>query len=133
MGADFIINYKNENVFKRVMEITNGEGVDFVLDSVGKETWATSLKAVKKGGTILTCGATSGPNPEEEIRLIFWKQINIFGSTMSSISEFKEMVNLVKEKKLKPVIDSIYPLEEAKLAYKKLEEGKQFGKIVLKI
>ncbi len=133
LGADFIINYKNENVFKKVMEITNGEGVDFVLDSVGKETWLTSLRVVKKGGKVLTCGATSGPNPEEEVRLIFWKQIDILGSTMSSISEFKEMVNLVKEKKLKPVIDSIYPLEKAKEAYKKLEGGKQFGKIVLKI
>lgn len=133
MGADFIINYKNENVFKRVMEITGGEGVDIVIDSVGKETWLTSLRSVKKGGKIITCGATSGPDPQEEIRLIFWKQIEIYGSTMSSISEFKQMVNLVKEKKLKPVIDSVFPLEEGKLAYKKLEEGKQFGKIVLKI
>lgn len=133
MGADFIINYKNENVFKRVMEITNGEGVDIVIDSVGKDTWLTSLRSVKKGGKVITCGATSGPDPQEEIRLIFWKQIEIYGSTMSSISEFREMVNLVKEKRLKPVIDSIFPLEEGKLAYKKLEEGKQFGKIVLKI
>ena len=133
IGADFVLNYKNENVLKKVMEITEGKGVDFVVDSVGKETWISSLKLVKKGGTILTCGATSGPNPEEEIRLIFWKQINIMGSTMSSISEFKEMVNLVKEKKLKPVIDSVFTLEDAKEAYKKLEEAKQVGKIVLAI
>lgn len=133
LGADFVLNYKTENIFKKAMEITEGKGVDFVVDSVGKETWISSLKLVKKGGTILTCGATTGPNPEEEIRLIFWKQINIMGSTMSSISEFKEMVNLVKEKKLRPVIDSVFTLENAKEAYKRLEEAKQVGKIVLTI
>lgn len=133
IGADFVLNYKSENVLKKVMEITEGKGVDFVIDSVGNNTWISSLKSVKKGGTILTCGATSGPNPEEEIRLIFWKQINIMGSTMSSISEFKEMVNLVKEKKLKPVVDSVFALENAKEAYKKLDQARQVGKIVLTI
>lgn len=133
LGADFVLNYKSDNILKKVMEITDGKGVDFVIDSVGNNTWLSSLKSVKKGGTILTCGATSGPNPAEEIRLIFWKQINIMGSTMSSISEFKEMVNLVNEKKLKPVIDSVFTLENAKEAYKKLEQAKQVGKIVLNI
>ncbi len=132
-GADYKINYKKENVLKRVMEITSGEGVDFVVDSVGRETWLTSLKILKKGGAILTCGATSGPNPEEEIRLIFWKQISIYGSTMSSISEFQEMVKIVKENKIKPIIDSVFPLEEGREGYKKLEEGKHFGKIVLSL
>lgn len=133
LGADYLINYHKENVFKKIMEITGGDGVDLVIDSVGRETWLTSLKSVKKGGKIITCGATTGPDPQEEIRLIFWKQIEILGSTMSSISEFKEMVNLIKIMKIKPVVDSVIPLKEGKEGYKKLEEGRHFGKIVLKI
>lgn len=133
IGASEVINYKKENVLKRVLDLTGGEGVDFVIDCAGKETWLTSLRVLKKGGKILTCGATTGPDPQEEIRLIFWKQIEIIGSTMSSISEFKEMVKFVKEKKIRPIIDSVFPLEEAKEAYKKLKEGRQFGKIIFSI
>ena len=92
--------------------ITSKRGVDLVVDSVGEKTWLQSLKMVSKGGRIVTCGATTGPNPRTEIRLIFWKQISILGSTMSNVTEFNRVVKLLGQGQLQPVIDSVLPLEQ---------------------
>jgi D-arabinose 1-dehydrogenase-like Zn-dependent alcohol dehydrogenase len=88
---------------------------------------------VALGGRIVTCGATTGPNPKEEIRQIFWKQIAILGSTMSNDREFRAMLSAVEAGKLTPRIDQVFPLSEARQAYARLEEGKQHGKIVLRV
>jgi NADPH:quinone reductase-like Zn-dependent oxidoreductase len=130
-GAELVIDYTREDVGKAVREATAKRGVDLVLDSVGEKTWMTSLKAVRRGGRIVTCGATTGPNPPEEIRLIFWKQISILGSTMASDREFRALLHAVEAGRLLPRIDRVFPLSQAADAYRLLEEGRQFGKIVL--
>jgi NADPH:quinone reductase-like Zn-dependent oxidoreductase len=105
--------------------------VDVVVDSVGEKTWMTSLKAVRRGGRIVTCGATTGPNPAEEIRLVYWKQISILGSTMGNDREFRALLQAVAAGRIVPRIDRVLPLSQAPEAYRLLEEGRQFGKIVL--
>ena len=132
MGADLGINHARDRVDQVMRECTGGEGVDLVVDSVGAATWMTSLKCAKKGGRIVTCGATSGPNPAEEIRLIFWKQLSILGSTMGSRDDFARMRAFVSSGNLRPVIDATYPLAQARQAYERLAKGEQFGKIVLR-
>ena len=102
-----------------------------MVDTVGNATWVQSIQLARKGGKIVTCGATSGPNPATDIRLIFWKQLEILGSTMSSKQEYQEVVDLLGEGKLKPVIDQTFPLSEGKKALQYLQEQKQFGKVVL--
>jgi NADPH:quinone reductase-like Zn-dependent oxidoreductase len=132
-GAEVVLDHAKEDVAKSVRTITGKRGVDVVVDSVGEKTWATSLKVVALGGRIVTCGATTGPNPKEEIRQIFWKQIAILGSTMSNDREFRAMLSAVEAGKLTPRIDQVFPLSEARQAYARLEEGKQHGKIVLRV
>jgi NADPH:quinone reductase-like Zn-dependent oxidoreductase len=132
-GAEVVLDHAKEDVAKSIRTITSKRGVDIVVDCVGEKTWATSLKAVARGGRIVTCGATTGPNPKEEIRQIFWKQISILGSTMSNDHEFRAMLSAVEAGKLTPRIDQVFPLSEARQAYARLEEGKQHGKIVLRV
>ena len=131
MGADFGYNYTKTDVLQEVLGVTGKRGVDVVVDSVGDSTWVQSLQLVKKGGKIVTCGATSGSNPETEIRLIFWKQVDILGSTMSNRKEHQEIVALLGEGKLKPVIDKEFALSEGKDALQYLQQQKQFGKVIL--
>jgi NADPH:quinone reductase-like Zn-dependent oxidoreductase len=131
LGADAGVNYARDRVDKALQELTHGLGVDVVVDSVGAATWMTSLKCAKKGGRILTCGATSGPNPAEEIRLVFWKQLSILGSTMGSRSDFARMLAFLCARKLHPIVDAVFPLDRAREAYERLGKGEQFGKIVL--
>lgn len=130
-GAELVIDYTKEDVAKVIRSHTGKRGVDVVLDSVGEKTWMASLQAAARGGRIVTCGATSGPNPKEEIRLIFWKQISILGSTMANDSEFRALLSVVTAGKLKPRIDRVFPLSQAREAYARMEEGRQHGKIVL--
>ncbi len=131
LGATFAFNYEKEDVVDQVRNLTGKRGVDLVVDSVGDKTWLQSIKMVCKGGRIATCGATTGPNPRTEIRLIFWKQISMLGSTMSNVTEFNRVVELLGQGQLQPVIDSVLPLEQGREAFSRLSEGKQFGKIVL--
>lgn len=133
LGADVGIDYRNEDVAKKVREITGKRGVDVVVDSVGAATWRSSLLCAAKGGRIVTCGATSGPNPEEEIRHIFWKQLSILGSTMGTDAEFEAMRRSVAAGRLRPVVDEVYPLAEAVKGYERMASGAAFGKIVLSI
>jgi NADPH:quinone reductase-like Zn-dependent oxidoreductase len=133
LGADALIDYRATDVEKEIRRLTGKRGVDVVVDSVGEATWMTSLRSVAKGGRIVTCGATSGPNPAEEIRLVFWKQISILGSTMSSVAEFERLLRAVAAGELRPVVDRIFPLAEAPEAFARLEKGEQVGKIVLAI
>jgi NADPH:quinone reductase-like Zn-dependent oxidoreductase len=130
-GAELVVDYSKEDVAQAVRRHTDKRGVDVVIDSVGEATWMTSLRSVARGGRIVTCGATSGPNPKEEIRLIFWKQISIVGSTMANDREFRALLHAVASGKLKPRIDRVFPFSEAAAAYALMEEGRQLGKIVL--
>jgi len=133
LGADILINYTTQEWDKEVYRLTNKRGVDVVFESVGAATWLKAIRALRRGGRLVTIGATSGPNPQEEIRLIFWKQVEIIGSTMSNQREFNEVMKLVLRGELKPVIDVVWPLERAQEAHARLARGEQFGKIVLTI
>jgi NADPH:quinone reductase-like Zn-dependent oxidoreductase len=133
LGADILINYSKKEWEREVWLATGKRGADVVVDSVGEATWLKSLRALTKGGRLITYGATSGPNPVEEIRQIFWKQLDIIGSTMSSQSEFLQVMKLVFRRVLRPVVDTVMPLEEAREAHRRLANNEQFGKIVLKV
>jgi NADPH:quinone reductase-like Zn-dependent oxidoreductase len=130
-GAELVVDYSKEDVLQAVRAHTAKRGVDVVVDTVGEATWMTSLKAAAKGGRIVTCGATSGPNPKEEIRLIFWKHLTILGSTMANDREFRALYAAVAAGRIRPRIDRVFPLSEAAAAYRHMEEGAAHGKIVL--
>jgi len=132
LGADEVLP-ANDQVAREVRSRTGKRGVDVVVDSVGEATWLQSIKAAAKGGRILTCGATTGPNPSEEIRLIFWNQLSIIGSTMGSREDWRRMVAVVNDHELRPVVDTVLPLTEGRAAYDLMERAEQFGKIVLSI
>ncbi len=134
LGADIALNYlQKPDWSKDVIRVTEGLGADIVVDNVGAASFSHSLKAVKRGGTIVTVGNTSGPKLEIDNRYIFSKQIKIIGSTMGSAKDFDALLQHLWSNKLKPVIDQSIPLENGKEAYKILEEGKQFGKVVISV
>jgi NADPH:quinone reductase-like Zn-dependent oxidoreductase len=133
LGADFTLNHKTNNISASVKEITGGQGVDVVFEHVGETTWNTSLKMLGKGGRIVTCGATTGARVEIDIRHLFYKQLSILGSTMGNKIAFENSFELVKSGKLKPVIDRTFPMEEIQAAHQYLEEGAQFGKVMIQI
>ncbi len=133
MGADIVLNRKSGDYWGELAALTNNRGVDVVLENVGAATWAQSLRSLVKGGRLVTCGRTTGHLAETDIRLIFWNQLRIIGSTMANRKEFTEVMQLIFQGKLSPVIDTVFPLEKAKTAYQRLHDGKQFGKIVIKI
>jgi len=130
-GAELVVDYRKEDVLRAVRGHTGKRGADVIVDMVGEATWETSLKAAGRGGRIVTCGATSGPNPKEEIRQIFWKQLSILGSTMASDREFRAVYTAVAAGRLRPRIDREFPLSEAAAAYARMESGQQHGKIIL--
>ncbi len=131
-GADFTINYQeNPDYHKEVFSLTNKRGVDVVVDSAGQATWEKNMRALRKGGRLVTCGATTGPIAKTNINLLFWKQLDLLGSTMASRQELNNVLRLVWNNQLKPIIHQVLPLSEVQKAHKILEEGKQFGKIVL--
>jgi len=132
LGADLGINHRtNPEFHKEVWNLTNRRGVDIVVDSVGEATWEKSLRSLTKGGRLVTCGATSGPNATTNLNIVFWKQLEILGSTMGSRSELRDVLKLVWTGKLKPIVDRVFPLSKAKDAHELLEKGEQFGKLVL--
>jgi NADPH:quinone reductase-like Zn-dependent oxidoreductase len=130
LGADHVLP-ADDQVARTVRGLTGKRGADVVVDSVGEATWMQSLKAAAKGGRIVTCGATSGPNPAEEIRLIFWNQLSIIGSTMGSREDWRHVVAAVNTHQLRPVVDQVFGLEQGREAYRRMECAEQFGKIVL--
>jgi NADPH:quinone reductase-like Zn-dependent oxidoreductase len=133
LGANCRINYNRQDVLNEVLKHTDSQGVDVVIDSIGLKTWKTSLQALSKGGRLVTNGVTTGPNPEANIGLIYWKQISVLGSTMGSDEEMRSLLRLLNQTQIKPIIDSVYPLAQAAKAEERLKQGEQMGKIVLKM
>ena len=131
LGADHVINYKAEDWSKAVFVATGKRGVDVVVDNVGKATWTQSLRALARGGRLVNVGGTGGLLVEMDLRLVFRKQISVIGSTMGSHQDFRDVMSLVFEGKLKAVIDRVMPLAEGRAAHELLERGEQFGKVVL--
>lgn len=132
-GADIAINRKEGKPFEEALNITDGRGVDVVVENVGALTWGDSQKVLRKGGRIVTYGRTTGREATTNLSLLFWNEQTHIGSTMGSLQDFRDMMESVFSGALKPIVDSIYPLEQADEAYERYERGEQFGKIVLKI
>ena len=133
LGADATVNHVTGDVGAAVKEATEGKGVEVVLEHVGEATWQISLQSARASGRIVVCGATSGPNPPAALHRIWWKQLTIYGSTMGTRKDFEAAYELVKSGRAKPVVDSVFPLAEARAAHERMEAGEQFGKIVLTI
>jgi NADPH:quinone reductase-like Zn-dependent oxidoreductase len=133
LGADAVVNHESGDVVEAVKDATGGPGADVVVEHVGEATWQTSLQAVRPHGRIAVCGATTGPNPKAALHRIWWKQLTILGSTMGTKDDFVGAYDLVASGRAKPVIDSAYPLSEARAAHERMESGDNFGKIVLTI
>ena len=132
LGADAAIRTDGD-VVEEVRGLTEGRGADVVIEHVGEATWKTSLQAASKGGRIVVCGATSGPNPPANLHRVFWKQLSILGSTMGTRDDFAAVYELVAAGRAKPVVDRVFPLEEVAAAHEYLESGRQLGKVVLTI
>jgi NADPH:quinone reductase-like Zn-dependent oxidoreductase len=131
IGADEVVNYRTENVYEKVRHLTEKKGVDVVFDHVGSSVWEENIKMLAKGGRLVTCGATSGYEAKTDLRYVFYKQLQILGSTMGRKGDLMMIMNLIGQGTLTPVIDRVLPLSEVRLAHQLIEDGKQFGKIVL--
>ncbi len=133
LGAEGGANYKTQDWGKEITALTGGAGPDVVIDSAGADTLETAVKIVKPAGRIVFFGATNGLAPGLDLRRIFFKQLNLLGSTMGSPREFVAMLQLYNEHKVKPAVDKVFPLAETAAAHQRMEEAGQFGKIVLQI
>ena len=133
LGADVLINHRAMEFDKAVWELTGKRGVDVVVDHVGQATFGKSLRALARGGRLVFCGATTGPEATFDLRRSYYRGHSILGSTMGSRREFEDVMKLVFRRKLRPVVDRTYPLEKARDAQERLEKAEQFGKIVLTI
>src|SRR5271155_2851223 len=131
LGADFVINHYHQKISQEVRKITNSEGVDIVIEHVGPATWQESVKSLKAGGTLVTCGATTGPKVELDLRFLFSRQLSLLGSYMGTMSELHEVLTHVFAGRLKPVIDRVFPLKELRAAHEYLEKSQMFGRIVV--
>lgn len=131
IGADILINYRSEDFAKRVRELSGKRGVDVVVDYIGKETWIKSLLSLRRGGRLVTCGATTGYDPVEDLRQIFYRQIAVLGSTMGSDRELHDVLRCLFNGSLKSIIDRTMPLRDAAEAHRLIESRAPFGKIIL--
>ena len=132
MGADETINYERDDFLNAVKQFTNKQGVDIAIDHVGEPTIGKSIAALRKGGTLVTCGATAGFKLETDLRLIFFKSLSVLGSTMGSLGEVHKVMNLARTGRLKPVIHCVLPMSEIQEAHRLLKEREVFGKVVVR-
>ncbi len=133
LGADHVLNHATEDVPSVIRKATGKRGMDVVIDSVGAATWSRSLASLGRGGRLVTCGGTSGPMLETDVRRLFMNQWTISGSTMGSAVEWAAVVAEFRAGGLRPPIDSVFPLSAARDAYARLQSGGQFGKIVIQV
>lgn len=132
LGAHVVVDRESADFSREIWLETGKRGVDVVFDSVGAATWERSLRVLARGGRLVTYGATTGPVGETRIPLVFWKQLQILGTTMGSRAEFRTVMELVFAGHLQPVVDVVWPLERIREAHERMEKGEQFGKIVLR-
>ncbi|MGA9041287.1 MAG: zinc-binding dehydrogenase [Terriglobales bacterium] len=131
LGADYGINHYTQKISEEVKKITNREGVDIVVEHVGAATWEESVKSLKPAGTLVTCGATTGAAAAIDLRFLYSRQLSILGSYMGTMGELHEVLQHVFAGRLKPVVDRVFPLKEARAAHEHMEKSQMFGKIVL--
>jgi len=133
LGADVTLNHRTQQVAAEVRALTNKRGVDVVVENVGAATWDDSLRCLRRGGRLVTCGATSGPQVHLDLRRLFWHHWSILGSTMGNAAEYAEVVGRLAKGELRPVVDRVYPLDHARDAYERLARGEQLGKLVVEL
>jgi NADPH:quinone reductase-like Zn-dependent oxidoreductase len=131
LGADAVINHTKEKVSDRVKLLTEGKGVDVVIEHIGPEVWDTCLHSLAKGGRLITCGATTGAAVQLDLRYLFSRQLTVKGSYMGTRAELVKAAELMGQKRLIAVIDRTYPLAEARAAQEQMLSRRFFGKIVL--
>ena len=131
LGADYGINHYKQKISEEVRKLTNKEGVDIVVEHVGAATWDESVRSLKTAGTLVTCGATTGPNVSIDVRHLFARQLRLLGSYMGTMGELREVLGHVFAGRLKPVVDRTFPLSEVRAAHEYLEKSQMFGKVVL--
>jgi NADPH:quinone reductase-like Zn-dependent oxidoreductase len=131
LGADIVYDRNTGDFAPQIWKDTGKRGVDIVIDSVGEAIWTSCVRALARGGRLVVYGATTGFRGELDLRVVFWKQIEVLGTTMSNRSEFEEVMRLVFSGALKPVVDTVLPLAEIRAAHERLERGEHFGKIVV--
>ncbi len=132
LGAHHLLE-AGSPVAKQVLTLTNGRGVDAVIETVGEPTWKESIKAVRPGGSIVVAGATGGANPGADLNRVFWRQISIIGSTMGTFGEFQRLLRFVESADIHPTVDSMYSLDDLPKAIEKMQAGNIRGKIVIKV
>ncbi len=128
MGADGGVNYRAGRVSKTILDMSGG-GVDMAIDSVGAASWGESLRSLRRGGRLVTCGATTGGDPPADLQRVFIRQLEIYGSTGGSVSEFRQLLDVFGRGLIRPVIDKTFPMSEIGAAFEHLESGAQFGKV----
>ena len=133
LGADVTVSHSEEDVVAAVKEATGGGGANVVVETVGEATWERTLAAASQEGRVVVCGATSGHSPPARLYRLWWKQLVIYGSTMGLPSDFEGAYELIRARRARVHVDSVYPLAEAAQAHVRLESGAQFGKVVLRI
>jgi NADPH:quinone reductase-like Zn-dependent oxidoreductase len=133
LGADVTLNHRTQKVAQEVRALTSKRGVDVVVENVGEATWDDSLRCLARGGRLVTCGATMGPKVTLDLRRLFWHHWTIMGSTMGNAAEYAEIVRRLGQGELRPIVDRVYPLAEARAAYERLAKGEQLGKVVVTV
>lgn len=131
LGAHHAILDEGQDWSKQVRALTGKRGVDMVVDTVGGPLFTHSLRSLARGGAYVTAGATVGPRAEAELARVFWNQLRVLGSTMGSNDEFREVMALLVAGQATAVIDGVYPPEQARAAWERLEAGAQMGKLVI--
>lgn len=132
LGAGEVIVHTHEDVTDAVRRLTGKRGVDVVVEHTGEATWATSVRCLAKGGRLVTCGATSGAAAAIDLRVLFFKQLSLLGSTMGSPIDLRDAFRLVRQGRIRPVIDRSFPMEELPEAHRYLETRRAFGKVTLR-
>ena len=133
LGADVTLNHTTQKVSQEVRALTNKRGVDIVVENVGAATWDESLRSLCRGGRLVTCGATSGPQAGLDLRRRFWHHWSLLGSTMGNAAEYAEVVRRLGQGELRPVVDRVFPIARAREAYERLRKGEQLGKVVVDV
>ena len=133
LGADEIINYSSDDWPKQVKRLTGGRGVDIVFEHTGDATWPGSILSLKKGGRLVTCGATSGFDARTDLRHVFYRHLTILGSMMGSKADLLAAMKFIESGQIRAVVDRTLPLAEARKAHELMEDRAQFGKLVLLI
>jgi NADPH:quinone reductase-like Zn-dependent oxidoreductase len=130
LGASGGVNYRKDRVSNAILQMSDG-GVDMVIDSVGEASWGESLRSLRRGGRLVTCGATSGSNPPADLQRLFIRQLEIYGSTGGSLSEFRQLLDVFNRGLVKPVVDTTFKMADIRSAFEHLASGAQFGKVSL--